>query len=415
MHTKATAATLAASIVLVQLFGWPIFGSLVGIIGQGESQLPAVGFRIGVILLCIYAAIKARQQPNGLASLFWSCYIAFWLFYIGKLLISIWIAEPQSPLSIETYIGYSLLFGLLPSALSFLDFNREAIDTTARLASKVAFIAIALTLADIAVALLLGRPYFYAAMLRLGSEKMNPIALGHLCTSFLIIYLSAQTRQNNAQRIFGALFLVPGALIVLAFTASKGPILALVICLLLWAIYTFGAAKFFTIALIASVSILFIGGLFSTTVNLGDSVFSPVINRFSGLASGSDDQSTAGRLIAYSGAINQFFENPLIGGLPFEQETFNYPHNLFLEVLMSTGIVGVLLITPVISFFLLSTRNCLKLNEQRWIGLLGAQYFIAAMFSGAIYTNALTWFIIVFVSATNAATQAASRTTLKCN
>ena len=95
----------------------------------------------------------------------------------------------------------------------------------------------------------------------------------------------------------------------------------------------------------------------------------------------------------YISAYLQFTKNPIFGDKYFEEITKTYPHNIFLEVLMSTGLVGIL-------FFLLHIFNLVFLyfknynikNNSTFLFYITFFYFSCSLFSSSIWGN-LEFFI----------------------
>lgn len=391
--TKIARQPSAMLFIILSICGWPIFGSLVGISGSDASQVPALAFRILVVAIGVIAFARHKTHDIN-AGILLVISLTFWVVYISKLIAEIYILEEPSPQTFETYIGYALTFSALPALCAFIDISDQTLNQVRKYITILSILGLSLSLLDIYAAFARGAPYFYAAMLRLGSEKMNPIALGHLCTTLVILLvctIGASDRKLHAAAI--SVPIIAAAVISLFLTASKGPIVALAACLLVYLIRTIGFVRFGLGLLIFSalVGTALIAG--SANLDASQSLLAPLFNRFSGLASGSDDQSTAGRLIAYTGALNQFFDHPVMGDVPFERATYNYPHNIFLEVLMSTGVIGFGLFAIQFVYGAKATLGCIRGTGTVWLGLLTLQYFIGALFSGAIYTNSLTWYL----------------------
>lgn len=99
----------------------------------------------------------------------------------------------------------------------------------------------------------------------------------------------------------------------------------------------------------------------------------------------------SGREGLWSDAFNEFLENPLLGGRI--EVSGIYPHNIFLETLMATGIVGFLLFVYV---FLSSFINGIKLSNQNTDYLIPFLIFINA-FSQHMFTGGLWSAILLFV------------------
>ena len=89
----------------------------------------------------------------------------------------------------------------------------------------------------------------------------------------------------------------------------------------------------------------------------------------------------------------QFWKNPLFGNSLNCELIDHYPHNILIEVLITTGIVGF------VPFFLFlweinkGIKGIIKIHPQYfWVCVVFLQSFMQNMFSGGLY--AAGWFAI---------------------
>lgn len=111
------------------------------------------------------------------------------------------------------------------------------------------------------------------------------------------------------------------------------------------------------------------------------------------------DISFTGRTVIWAESINLFFRNPVIGcgfldSIRFIQLTGNYggtqPHNLFLAILVYSGIFGLLLFAVV---FFLSVKNCTRKHQHNYNGgYIFRCCIIASLVIGITSMNAYTGF-----------------------
>jgi len=98
----------------------------------------------------------------------------------------------------------------------------------------------------------------------------------------------------------------------------------------------------------------------------------------------------------------QFDGSPLLGN-SFVQSTLRfYPHNAFIEAMMTTGIVGLVLLTITILIGSVSAFRTLKDPSLRWLGLLFVQQVIGAQTSGSLYFTQPFWAMLLIVMAADA-------------
>jgi len=131
-----------------------------------------------------------------------------------------------------------------------------------------------------------------------------------------------------------------------------------------------------------------------------DSINSSALDRFlNAFNFGSvASQSIESRVNMMESALQLFFEYPILGVSIIEPGSGWYPHNIFLEILMSTGLVGgVCFITLVV---LLVKSAFVILNYQYsmfWLVLLFSQAFVTSMTSGAVWGVSTFWILLACI------------------
>lgn len=226
---------------------------------------------------------------------------------------------------------------------------------------------------------------------RLSTERLNPIAYGHLAVTTVLIAIWSIISTKKLTNI-AVLALICGLLGVVA-SGSRGPVLSFVVCLIIMFINLNSK----TFGLFISAGILVIFGLilyFFTNLN---EVY--LFNRIA--ESMFEDES---RNDIQLNALSAFFNNVIIGaGYPFE----TYPHNIILEAFMSSGIVGGLLITAVLLIGLVSAIKNLRASTNPWMSIIFIQYLLFSMVSNSIYYSNILWMLwICVVVASNSNLQA---------
>jgi len=179
--------------------------------------------------------------------------------------------------------------------------------------------------------------------------------------------------------------------------ASRGSLVALFIPFVLY--FFSGKNINFRIRGILSASVVFMGLIYL------DSYFqSGLLNRFLGTSEAIErGESSAVRIEIWKGAFDQFFNNPVFGDkLRIDKWPFGYAHNLFVEVLQTTGLLGFIPFTVLvfkawkISFYILRYHK-----PYFWVAVIFIQSFFMNMFSGAIYTAAWFWSSMALLFAMN--------------
>jgi O-antigen ligase len=123
--------------------------------------------------------------------------------------------------------------------------------------------------------------------------------------------------------------------------------------------------------------------------NFGSSAFTRVFTIASDIDSGSD---SAARLDIWYTSILQFYDNPIFGDYVLNRKWNFYPHNLFVEILMATGILGFLPFCILIFLAFRKTIKIIKYNpEESWVTIIFLQGFVMGSFSGSVTDNIIFW------------------------
>jgi O-antigen ligase len=254
---------------------------------------------------------------------------------------------------------------------------------------------------------------FYAADMSgrlIANERLNPISLGHSAaiTAISLIWLlffriKGQVAQMPAsshvpepmekEKVkplsawslplgIGAIAL---SVYVLVLSASRSPALGFVICVLLIIVRLRAQVVHFVVtAVLVAVALYQLG--FIEQLNFLNIATSRIVT----VGDGASDFE-GGRGDLYAVAWEMFKNSPFLGESLFVFG-FAYPHNIFLEALMATGLLGgsllaVMLWKGILTFIAVSRRG----NLGFWVLLLFVQALVATMTSGAIFSDPMFW------------------------
>nr|WP_281372640.1 O-antigen ligase family protein [Mesonia hippocampi] len=213
-----------------------------------------------------------------------------------------------------------------------------------------------------------------------------------------LFYLTKKDKdfKKNIFYIFGFILGFMGVFV----SASKSPLLALILVSLLFLFLWYGSVK--SLLLLLTLGIIIYVFFADILFFLNDIFKSSLIERILYAIEVGGDKT---REKYFATAFNEFIDNPIFGNAMLIQEysiSGNYPHNLILEALMSIGFMGgitiMLWIAKCIRGFYL---NCKKHSANTWISLLFMQYLVFSMFSGNIFSNNLFWIFSVLVIGVN--------------
>ena len=181
---------------------------------------------------------------------------------------------------------------------------------------------------------------------------------------------------------------IPVILLILAgiislYAGARQMIIGVFVIALIWVLASFGRRGIFIVALMSLlVPLLY---FFSSNIN---ELFSSTVEE--GYVEG------GGRGIWLLAGIQMFLDNPILGAgfgrfnLMGDYDT--YPHNLIIEILCETGIVGFVVIIGILILMLVLTRHYIR----RYIYYLLA-LVVMAMASGCMYDNIII-FTLVFAA-----------------
>jgi hypothetical protein len=217
-----------------------------------------------------------------------------------------------------------------------------------------------------------------------GNDILNPISLGNYAVTCLMLgsFLS-MFYYSSYGRIKKALLKLsfPISILCLLLSASRGPMLsAFTLLVVFLLINKSGVVKniLYLLLFLMLLSLAFI---------ISESFFDTMFGRMS---VNLDENDGEARVFLWKLAIMKFAEAPIFGS--HTTTAYGYVHNVLLEILMATGIVGA---SGIIYIFYHAWKNLvfyIKTNNEKCIfGFLFLQYLIAAFFSGTVYTSDLLW------------------------
>lgn len=188
--------------------------------------------------------------------------------------------------------------------------------------------------------------------------------------------------RYHSDRRIPALLLLISAIISL-YAGARQMIIGVFVIALIWVLVSFGKKG---ILIVAAMSLL-VPLLYFASSNINE-LFSSTVEE--GYVEG------GGRGIWLLAGVQLFLDNPILGvgfgryNLMGDYDA--YPHNLFVEILCETGIVGFVVIIGLLVLMLVLTRQSIR----RYIYYLLA-LFVMAMASGCMYDNIII-FTLVFAA-----------------
>lgn len=358
-----------------------------------QWKLISIVSTIGISCVFLINGVLGKRKSVVPIQRLWPLFI-FWMFYLFRMYYDL--------LLIDRYDGdYSLFLPFSTTSYFFIYFiGLCVIPSLSILYLKLDFFYILkLTFWILFFVLILSMLYnagvketeFETTVRNKGSEGLSYLAYGHWAVTFSLISFFFFTTTTKAYNKFFFLGGFIFGIIVMYLAGSRSPLFALVLCVMALLLARNGLTKgLFAFAAIVTVFFLFwdaiIGYLSRYNVVFLERIMSSITE---GESSGRDE--------VYIQAILQITRSPIFGdALLLTEGSFYgvYPHNMLLESLMTTGVIGSLF------FVIWLFKTCrlaaviTKANTYHiWISILFLQYFIFGMASLAFYTNTTFWYL----------------------
>lgn len=311
-----------ASAFVLSMVGYYVFVLISGS-ASDDSQALSIYIRIFIFIVVLMSCFRFVPRSSSRLDSFLLPGCIFLLIYTLRLAENIFISDVIVGGGAAVVIGMFWAGGVIPS---YIIAKRYRGITEQEFIKVMIFLFILLV-----IGLFVNRDMLVeSSSTRMSLEKVNPISLGHLCFSFLI-FMSISFRRSFLVKVI-SIFGGPILALVVVYARSRGPYLA-----------GFGALLLYVLLLKGTRRVWFIAGFALAAIIVGYVVNPDVADVVSTQLSRTDlnsDMSNQMRVIAFSGAWNQFLDHFIVGRYVVELQTGYYPHNIYLESLMSVGILG---------------------------------------------------------------------------
>ncbi len=363
-------------------------------ISKIESTVFTIPLRIVILMLSMFVIYKNIVKKTFKIGTPIIILILFWLFYGCKAYYSFQHYELPQGLTFSEVFQRIFLINFIPILAVVINKERD-VDTG--LVFKIIYYTL---FSVILLNIFAGIPVDRFGRSN-GIHSMYSISFGHIGTSlsllslYWLLFAKNKTRNEIVLSTIGFF----GGLTVIYFANTRSPIVALIagIVLMLLIKKYFKAILGLLFILLAGIAVIFISlKAENFQVTSHNSFWERIYNSvFRG------DTSQRGNL--YLEAIHNFMEKPFIGKSILFPDGM-YPHNVYLEVLMSMGIIGFIMIVYIHfhtfrKMFLL-IKNPFAQNKL-WIVILFLQYYILSLTSYNIYGNTDVWFYMAMLWAAN--------------
>ncbi|RWM75506.1 O-antigen ligase family protein [Mesorhizobium sp.] len=368
----------AAFLMLFPTIGYYTFATYANVFLNADSNIGGVLIRsISLAILFIAWFLVPNNKRVRFGHLLAPAVIFIFL-YGSRLLENMWIEEMRIPPGNDLVLLILFLSGVVP-AIILASMERAICDE-----DMIALLS--LFSVTFVIGMWLNREVLMqAAERRMMLDKVNPIALAYSASSFIIFYLLSFARSKRT--MVEAVVIVPILLIIVSLARSRGMMISTGVTLAIYIIVLRGTRRIWTLAAVSLAAVV-----------IGAYANPEYIERAADALSRLDadnDMSTAGHLLAFQGAWNQFLADPIFGRYAIELVTAYYPHNIYLESLMSVGIIGTV---PFLVHCGMSLRAAIGLIRERdasftrvFIALLFIRDAVGAAGSGAVWSVSGFW------------------------
>jgi hypothetical protein len=215
---------------------------------------------------------------------------------------------------------------------------------------------------------------------RLSYEALNPISMGHAAATTIIAACSLLYYRRTLRTLLVLAPIVAVAGACMFFAASRGPLAALIVALIVLAWASRKGPLLIALGIAAVIAVQ--GRVLESETEFA-----------ARLAGAGEDTTSVERLWLQASALSQFAGKPLLGSAHVELGSGTYPHNVFVETLMATGLIGSL---PFLVALFRAMRGAKRgLREGHvLIAALFVQAFVGFQFSGAIWGSATFWITV---------------------
>ncbi|MGD9669403.1 MAG: O-antigen ligase family protein [Hyphomicrobiaceae bacterium] len=366
------------------LFGLGVFGFWAtspllsyAIAAESEGSIVALVLRTFVLLLALSVFLNARKLRNGLPLVL--PLILFTVIYAYRMYDNFFIENYN--IYIDWVVAFSMLFGagLIPSIILFY-----SAAYLSRQEDDLRVVMFALMIMFLVGIFLNAELLYQRTELQASLEKVNSIAMTSIATSFALF---AVLQLRNGGVILSALSIacLVGLAAIAAIAKARGPLVGTAVSLLAYFLLIPGRQR----AQLIKVLAVGAAGLIALQFFSGFNLFEEMLSKFDYVEDGGAGDSVSMRKLAWQAAWEQFLADPFMGKLMYETALGHYPHNIVLEVLMATGLVGAFFFG---AYLFVSLRAAVFLMRrpditmsQSFVVLMFFKELTQNMFSGAVW------------------------------
>lgn len=412
--------SISSFMLFFLIFGFPIQLFLPFILNIDSSPIN-IGFRIFFLVISIFITLLySLNKTDYKTNIGWFFFILFWFLYSIRLIYDIQF-KGLNYLETDSFYVYSFAFGtcLIPSiaiyfSANYIDLKRSIL--VAFLIILISNLVISYSILSVGewniLNIIIKRATISIEIEGVSVSILNPITIGYLgevlIISSLHILIFNLISLNKYFRVLLYLCLFLGVL-NLTFGASRGPILSLLFLLMIEIYFAVKRNKFSYSFFIKTFSFFFI-----LIILMGLYIFPKIdtedialIDRFTlNSDTSSGNESISERSLLFESAWSQFLDSPIWGYSFVTKYPYrSYSHNIFMDVLMGTGIIGMIIFSLMGYYIFKNIKILLKskafYDTASFLCILYISILLICMTSGGLFVSGNFWIFSSFILGLN--------------
>lgn len=340
------------------------------------SRIYSIPLRFIIAMAITYFLLKKIQKKYNKKMIFFlSLFILFFCHY--SLMIFLNIHEQLYMLGSFEYIFYLITWSVL-IFFYFLNFDLNKFDILLRNFIYSGFLMGVTSFVLYKDFFLSGGGRISQMIYEDNTNFVSPLVLSYASVFNFILFFSYIKDYKNKSISLNILVFLMVMLSIPMFIlgASRGAFIACILGFIY--IWFFSELKSKILSMI--IVPIFICVIYLITIKTGNNAFDRFFNIKNDVESNS---SSASRLELWYRAWEYFKDSPLYGG--YLEVDGNYPHNIFFEIAMNTGLIGLLLFFVPFTYFCIYILIIKNIKGGYFIPLLFILGFSMHLFSGALY------------------------------
>jgi len=379
------------------IIGFPFISSIPDFIGE-QSRLVTVPYRAIILLLSLLTlSVFYIYRKRIISYQFIFIYFLIWSMMFVRLYWDLEIKQISTIIEPSYYFTFGFGAIFIPSLVFLFRIEEDSLIRIYKWSLYGMFFS---AVANLFAGLVHIQNITSASVdiSRISSNVFSPITYGYLGVTLIILAISNFPKPGKLFDISFRILSMLLGIVIVSVSGSRGPLVALIVCLLLFILTQVNTRRRFVFFFLAIILVI---TMYIIMINIQEvSSFRP-LSRIDSLTNLSADISFENRIKRYKLAINQFLLSPILGNSLVIAETKDYPHNIIIEAFMSLGVVGAFLLIAIILKSIKSAFFVLKTKTSIWVSLIYIQFLIGAMVSGSLFTNTDFWFWSIIIISVN--------------